>query len=412
MFYLDVGLALTAVGLTLLRGAVILLTSVGRLKHERRHFELNAGAQGLVLQLITGVGKLRVAVATERALAVWARKFAAQKKQFVASRRIAILLGVSEAAFPPLAALAIFAQAGSSASPVALDTGQFLAFFAAFGQALAGGGQLAGAIGELLIAIPRLDGLRPLITEPVENAHRGRPKELTGAIELRRVTFRYAPDGPLILDKMTLQVSAGEYLAVVGPSGSGKSTLFRLLLGFEKAESGTVFYDDEPIDTCDLTTIRRQIGVVLQNGRLASGSLYENICCGVQLPLDRAWEAARQAGLDSDIEAMPMGMHTVIAEGMNTLSGGQRQRLMIARALLPLCPQHPRRNINVLDITFIRVSMLRSLSNRSNCQPDLSAIAGSGGPGANRGRYPPAVRDVDLAMLRTSGVPQGARPPL
>jgi NHLM bacteriocin system ABC transporter ATP-binding protein len=339
MFYFDTGLALTAAGLTVLRGAVIVLTSVARLKHERRHFELDGNVQGLVLQLITGVGKLRVAFATERALAIWARKFAEQKRQFVASRRIANLLSVFEAGFPTIATLAIFAGAGHATGRLALDTGQFLAFFAAFGQSLAAGGELAAAIGESLIAIPLLDRFRPLITEPAEIAeHRNLPGELTGDIELRQVTFRYTPNGPVILNRVTLQVRKGEYLAVVGPSGSGKSTLFRLLLGFEKAESGAVFFDGKAIDALDISAIRRQIGVVLQNGKLASGSLYENICCGAQLPLDRAWDAARLAGLDSDIEVMPMGMHTVIGEGMNTLSGGQRQRLMIARALV----QHPR----------------------------------------------------------------------
>ncbi len=111
-----------------------------------------------------------------------------------------------------------------------------------------------------------------------------------------------------------------------------------MLLGFEKPESGAVLFDGKAIDTLDVAAIRRQIGVVLQNGKLASGSLYENICGGVQLPLEQVWDAARLAGLDADIAAMPMGMHTVVAEGMNTLSGGQRQRLMIARALV----HHPR----------------------------------------------------------------------
>jgi len=184
-------------------------------------------------------------------------------------------------------------------------------------------GEMAAAVGEALIAVPRLSRLRPLIAEEVELAEeRNPPGELGGTIELGQVTFRYAPGGPTILDKVTLQVGKGEYLAVVGPSGSGKSTLFRLLLGFEKPESGTIFFDGKAIDTLDITAIRRQVGVVLQNGKLASGSLYENICCGVQLPLERAFEAARLAGLDADIEAMPMGMHTVIAEGMNTQSGG------------------------------------------------------------------------------------------
>jgi NHLM bacteriocin system ABC transporter ATP-binding protein len=354
MFFFDTRLALIAVALTFVRGVMIVFTAAARLRCERRHFELDGKAQGLVLQLLTGVGKLRVACAAPRALAVWARGFAAQKRQFAASQRLANLLGVFEAAFPTLATLAIFAgaadavgalgaagpgSAAGAAGPLALGTGQLLAFFAAFGQSMAAVGEMAAAVGEALIAVPRLSRLRPLLVEQAELAEeRNPPGELGGAIELGQVTFRYAPGGPTILDKITLQVGKGEYVAVVGPSGSGKSTLFRLLLGFEKPESGAIFFDGKAIDTLDITAIRRQVGVVLQNGKLASGSLYENICCGGQLPLERAWEAARLAGLDADIEAMPMGMHTVVAEGMNTLSGGQRQRLMIARALV----HHPR----------------------------------------------------------------------
>jgi ABC-type bacteriocin/lantibiotic exporter with double-glycine peptidase domain len=136
-----------------------------------------------------------------------------------------------------------------------------------------------------------------------------------------------------VLDNVSLRIAQGEYVAIVGPSGSGKSSLFRLLLGFERPESGAVFLDGKALETLDISAVRRQLGVVLQNGRLATGSLYDNICGGVQLPLEQAWEAARLAGLDADIRNMPMGMHTVVAEGVNTLSGGQRQRIMIARAI-------------------------------------------------------------------------------
>src|SRR4029077_10157335 len=128
-------------------------------------------------------------------------------------------------------------------------------------------------------------------------------------------------------------IATGDYVAVVGPSGSGKSSLFRLLLGFERAEAGTVFYDGKALNTLDISAVRRQLGVVLQDTKLATGSLYENICGGVDLPLEVAWEAARLAALDADIKQMPMGMHTMVAEGINTLSGGQRQRIMIARAI-------------------------------------------------------------------------------
>jgi ABC-type bacteriocin/lantibiotic exporter with double-glycine peptidase domain len=136
-----------------------------------------------------------------------------------------------------------------------------------------------------------------------------------------------------VLDNVSLKIAQGEYVAIVGPSGSGKSSLFRLLLGFEKPETGAVFLDGKALDTLDISAARRQFGVVLQNGRLATGSLYDNICGGVRLPLEQAWEAARLAGLEDDIKAMPMGMHTVVSEGVNTLSGGQRQRVMIARAV-------------------------------------------------------------------------------
>jgi ABC-type bacteriocin/lantibiotic exporter with double-glycine peptidase domain len=156
---------------------------------------------------------------------------------------------------------------------------------------------------------------------------------LSGNIELSRLTFRYVPSGPPVLDNISLRIAQGDYVAIVGPSGSGKSSLFRLLLGFEKPESGAVFLDGKAIDTLDISAVRRQFGVVLQNARLANGSIYENICGGVQLPLEQAWEAARLAGLDADIKGMPMGMHTVVSEGVNTLSGGQRQRIMIARAV-------------------------------------------------------------------------------
>jgi ABC-type bacteriocin/lantibiotic exporter with double-glycine peptidase domain len=176
--------------------------------------------------------------------------------------------------------------------------------------------------------------MRPLIAAGVEvHDDRRPPGELAGAVELSRVTFRYHPGGPPVIDDFSLRVSPGEYMAIVGPSGSGKSSLFRLLLGFERPESGAVFFDGKALDTLDISAVRRQLGVVLQSGKLATGSLYENICGGAQLSLDQAWDAARMAGLEADIKMMPMGMQTIIAEGVNTLSGGQVQRLMIARAI-------------------------------------------------------------------------------
>ena len=334
MLYYDLRLGLVALVLTLVRALLIISTSAIRLYYETKHFNLQGKIGGFVLQLISGIGKLRVASATVRALAVWSRLFAIQKRYFVASQQVANALGIFEVSFPTVATLIIFATAVFAQSALLVDIGGFLAFFAAFGQSMASVGAWAGGVSEALTAIPHLTRLRPLISGVAEvSEDRKSPGELTGAVELSRLTFRYVSSGPPVLDNVTFRIAPGEYVAIVGPSGSGKSSLFRLLLGFERPESGVVFLDGKAIDTLDIGAVRRQFGVVLQNGKLATGSLYENICGGVQLPLAQAWEAARLAGLDADIERMPMGMHTLVAEGVNTLSGGQRQRIMIARAI-------------------------------------------------------------------------------
>jgi len=156
---------------------------------------------------------------------------------------------------------------------------------------------------------------------------------LGGAIEVSHVSFRYAQDSPLVLDDITLRVEPGEFVAIVGPSGSGKSTLLRVLLGFETPAEGGVYYDGQALTGLDVRSVRQQIGVVLQHSQITAGDIYANIAGSSGLSLDDAWRAARAAAFDSDIEAMPMGMHTVLAQGGGTLSGGQRQRLLIARAL-------------------------------------------------------------------------------
>jgi ABC-type bacteriocin/lantibiotic exporter with double-glycine peptidase domain len=146
---------------------------------------------------------------------------------------------------------------------------------------------------------------------------------------------RLTPDGPTILDNLTLHVQPGEFVALVGASGSGKSTLLRLLLGFETPTSGSIYYDQQDLAGLDPGALRRQIGVVLQNGQLLAGDIYTNIIgSAAKLTLDDAWEAAEQAGIAADIRAMPMGMFTLLNDGGGALSGGQRQRLLIARAIV------------------------------------------------------------------------------
>jgi ABC-type bacteriocin/lantibiotic exporter with double-glycine peptidase domain len=187
----------------------------------------------------------------------------------------------------------------------------------------------------VLEIVPLYERAQPIFHSLPEVAEANRdPGKLTGAIEISRLAFRYRTGTPAVLQDLSAKILPGQFVAFVGPSGSGKSTLFRLLLGFEVPEAGTIYFDGQDLAGLDIQAVRRQMGVVLQTSRLASGSVFTNIVGSASLSIQDAWDAATLAGLDRDIERMPMGMHTMISEGSGGISGGQRQRLMIARAIV------------------------------------------------------------------------------
>ncbi|MCX7594452.1 MAG: ATP-binding cassette domain-containing protein, partial [Fischerella sp.] len=240
---------------------------------------------------------------------------------------------------PPLTNALLFWTAASmlqeSPEGGGLSTGIFLAFNAAFGSFIGGATNLSTTIVDVMQVLPMWKRAEPILEAvPEISASKTDPGRLSGKLLVDHVVFRYRDDGPLTLDDVTIKAEPGEYIALVGPSGSGKSTLFRLLLGFDHPESGTIYYDGQDLAGLDVNAVRRQLGVVMQNSRMMSGSIFDNIASGAMITMEEAWEAARASGLADDIEAMPMGMHTVVSEGATNLSGGQRQRLLIARALV------------------------------------------------------------------------------
>jgi ATP-binding cassette subfamily C protein len=336
MFYYSAAMAWRA---TLLLFIGIGLTGLGswlQLRPQRGVLALQAKTAGLVLQFLSSVAKLRVAAAEAPAFALWARHFGAQRRLEYRVRRIANWIAAFNAAFPVAALILLFWTAlAMIGRPDGLRTGDFLAFLAAFGECSSAMLATSGAILAALSTVPLYEQAKPILRAlPEVDVGKTDPGTLSGDIEIRRAHFRYQADGPLALRDVSLHVRAGEFVALVGPSGSGKSTLLRLLLGFETLESGTIAYDGQDIAGLDVQALRRQMGVVLQNGRIMSGDIYTNIVGSAPLSMEEAWEAARMAGFADDIRAMPMGMYTVLSEGASTLSGGQRQRLMIARAIV------------------------------------------------------------------------------
>ena len=205
----------------------------------------------------------------------------------------------------------------------------------AFVQVLSSAIMLGSTAGYAVEIVPLYERAKPILdAAPEVDIGKAAPSDLSGDVEMSHVSFRYRPDGPLILDDVSLRIRPGEFVAFVGPSGAGKSTIIRLLLGFESPTAGSVHYDHEDLAALDRQAVRRQIGVVLQDGKTLSGDIFTNIIGSSLLTLDDAWEAAYLAGMADEIQRMPMEMHTVISDGGSTLSGGQRQRLMIARAVV------------------------------------------------------------------------------
>ncbi|MBQ2297503.1 MAG: ATP-binding cassette domain-containing protein, partial [Ruminiclostridium sp.] len=182
---------------------------------------------------------------------------------------------------------------------------------------------------------PTLEQIKPIMDAvPEASGDKKMVTRVSGGIELNNVSFRYAENMPWVLKDLSLKIRPGEYVAVVGKSGCGKSTLLRLLMGFETAQMGAIYYDGRDISTLDLRSLRKKIGVVMQNSKLFQGDIFSNITISAPwLTMAEAWEAAELADLADEIRAMPMGMHTVISEGGGGISGGQKQRLMIARAV-------------------------------------------------------------------------------
>ena len=337
LFYYNWSLALgVCVLLLVLIGATYIL-SREQLRHYRAVFRAQGAINGFVFQMICGLAKLRVANAESYALARWAQRFAEQKRETLAALRWAAGLHVVVGMFRPLALIAIFAlvyYALMRGGDPSFDLAAFLSFHAAFGQLTGAVIGLTAAATTAMGVIPLLERVQPILDARPETADGGiDPGDLKGDIEFANVTFRYTPDSPNAIDGLSFRIRQGDYVAFVGPSGCGKSTIYRLLLGFERPDAGTVFLDGHDLSSLDMTAVRGPMGVVLQNGQVVAGSIFENIAGLSPLSAEEAWAAARAAALEDDIQAMPMGMRTMLPEGGTGLSVGQKQRLLIARAL-------------------------------------------------------------------------------
>ncbi|MFC8131948.1 NHLP bacteriocin export ABC transporter permease/ATPase subunit [Streptomyces sp. NPDC057302] len=329
----SVPLALAALAMLLVIAAVFLTLGLWELRWQRRLVELSNKLNNQAFQTLRGLPKLRVAGAESFAYAAWAGEFAHSRELQQRAGRIKNVTTVLNSVYLPLCTLIMFILLAGPARG-SLTAGEFLTFSTAVTMLLTSVTQLTGALISAAAVLPMFEQIKPVLDEaPEVRGASTQPGELQGEIEARALSFRYADDGPLVLDDVSLSIRPGEFVAVVGPSGCGKSTLLRLLIGFDKPVSGSVLYDGQDLSALDQAAVRRQCGVVLQNAQPLTGSILDCICGAETFTQEEAWEAAAMAGLAEDIKRMPMGLHTMISGG-GAVSGGQRQRLMIAQALI------------------------------------------------------------------------------
>ncbi|HVV68927.1 MAG TPA: NHLP bacteriocin export ABC transporter permease/ATPase subunit [Gammaproteobacteria bacterium] len=332
MFYYSPLLAVVAIVMLLIFLSLMFFNARMQLKYQRPIAQLQGRLANLVLQFLTSISKLRVSHSEGRSFALWAEKFSNKNRLFFKSSLLEIQFNIVTGILSIIGLLSVFGLVG--AGYVKISFGSFIAFNAAFGQFFAATIGFASILMTWISLIPLYERIKPILTTLPESEVSGLdPGPVTGKIALSSVNFRYYSEGPWVLEDISLAIEPGEMVALVGPTGSGKSTLFRLLLGFETPATGGVFYNDQDLSKLNIRLLREQIGVVLQNGMLFAGTIFENIAGTHPLTMEDAWEVAAQVGLAQDIETMSMGMHTLISEGGKTLSVGQRQRLMIARAL-------------------------------------------------------------------------------
>lgn len=333
LFWFSVPMALAALAMLVVIGSVFLGLGLWQVRWQRRLVVLGNKLNNQAFQTLRGLPKLRVAAAENYAYAAWAAEFARSRELQQRAGRIKNLTTVLGAVYLPLCTLLMFMLLAGPARG-SMSASAFLTFSTSVTMLLTSVTQLTGAFVSAVGALPLFEQIRPVLeASPEVRAANTRPGVLTGALEARRLSFRYADDGPLVLDDVSFEVRAGEFVAIVGPSGCGKSTLLRLLIGFDPPVSGSVLYDGQDLAALDQSAVRRQCGVVLQHAQPFTGSILDVICGTEPYTPEEAMAAAEMAGLAEDIKRMPMGLHTIVS-GSGAVSGGQRQRLMIAQALI------------------------------------------------------------------------------
>lgn len=332
MFYYNTKLATWGVVLVLVYVAIFFCLALRNLKPLGRATAARGRMGGFLQQFFSGMNKVRSAGAERQVVNRFMDDFSDMTAANYQAGRCRMQQQLFSTAFTTGISVVFYALAGGYMDKT-LALPVFLAFMSAFQSFQKGLLDFAESAWTLLAIKPELDRIMPILSVASEDGdNRNDVGELTGKIEVSHLKFRYDSESPLVLDDVSFYADPGEFIAIVGPSGAGKSSLMRLLLGFETPEAGVVYYSDKDLANLDCSSVRRQLGVIMQSSQIMPGSILDNIILGTDYTMKDAWQALDLAVYADEVAAMPMNIHTLVTPG--TISGGQQQRILIARALV------------------------------------------------------------------------------
>lgn len=332
MFYYDTTLAWWGVIMVLFYGGVFFLLARRNLAPLEHAVEAQGRISGFLQQFFSGINKVRSAGAEQQLVNRFMNDFAEMESAHHHAAHLGMQQQIFSSFFSVLISVIFYALAGGFLDEN-LPLPLFLAFMAAFHSFKGGLLDFSSSVWTLLAVKTEIDHIMPILQEtPEDTGERNEAGFLNGKVEVAHLKFRYSPDSPWVLDNVSFKAEPGEFIAIAGPSGAGKSSLLRLLLGFEIPASGAVYYSDQDFANLERASVRRQLGVIMQNSRIMPGSILENITQGTDASVDDAWEALEAAEFADEVRQMPMDIHTIVSPA--TISGGQQQRILIARALV------------------------------------------------------------------------------
>ena len=286
---------------------------------------------GFVYELFSGMENVKLNNAGSAMFNRWGSFYSdslrAQKKPFITKYYNAIYTLVLSAF------TLVFFKTGIKADT---DVSEFIVFMSLYGLfigSVGGIGTVLNAAAEFNSSYGRLKDFFLAETEERENKRDIRKFE--GSIEFSNVSFKYEGSDKNVLDDISFTVKKGQKTAITGKSGCGKSTLIRLLLGFEQPTSGRIFADNNDLNEINLSSYRKNLGVVLQSSKLIPADIISNITLiAPRATYEEVLDVIEKLGLKDDIEKMPMGLYTFVSDDNLTISGGQKQRILLARAFM------------------------------------------------------------------------------